>query len=213
MTQTALILLDGERPNRETLIETWDDADFRVCADGAATICLGYGLQPDLIIGDMDSLDRVDRDRFTESEILHVADQETTDGEKAILYCLGKGYRDIILLGAMGKRVDHGLYNLGLLRKFHDRLDQLRMVSDNETAFLITGEQTFRADPGTRISLLPAFGKVDNVVTSGLEYPVDHETLELGCHASISNGFTGQEATVRFDSGILLVVIERLSRT
>ena len=209
MKTAALILLDGESPSRNTLIAYWDRSDLRVCADGAATICLDYGLEPDLIIGDLDSLAPNLQSRFSSAKILEVTDQSTTDGEKAIQYCVDQGYRRINLLGALGKRVDHSLYNLGLLRKYHDRLDELKMVSDSEEAYLISQKTELSAAPGTRISLLPVFGRVDGVITRGLEYPVEDESLELGLHSSVSNTFSDESATVSFSSGLLLVVIGR----
>ncbi len=138
-----------------------------------------------------------------------MADQDTTDGEKAIQYCIANGFQIINLFGAMGKRDDHTIYNLGLLRKFHHQVKEIAIVSDDEIAILISGKKTFSAPPGTRISLLPLFGKVKNVTTSGLVYSLQNQPLELGFFSSISNCIENDPATVAFASGLLLVVIER----
>lgn len=204
-----MILLDGEKPARKLLQFFWDTADFRVCADGAAATCVEYLLQPEVILGDLDSLDTDTRNHFRVSKIIKMADQETTDGEKAIQYCIHKNYQVIHILGALGKRVDHTLYNLGLLTKFRHQVAEMTIISNDETVSLITEKKTFAASSGTRISLLPVFGKVENVTTQGLAYPLQKTTLELGHYSSISNRFTGDSATVSISSGQLLVVIER----
>lgn len=208
MSKTALILLNGEKPPRQILERYWEKTDFRVCADGAASTCLAYSLQPELIIGDMDSLDESSETLFPATEIIRVADQETTDSEKAIQYCIDKGYHNLYLFGALGKRLDHSLYNLGLLRHYHGQVDVMTVFSDGERAFLISGERTFTSKPGTRISLMPVFGRVDNVTAHGLDFPVENRSLELGCYSSVSNAFTETEISISVPSGFLLVVME-----
>ncbi|NQU64761.1 MAG: thiamine diphosphokinase [SAR324 cluster bacterium] len=207
--KVALILLDGEKPTRETLQQNWLKSDFRVCADGAAAVCREYGLQPDVILGDLDSLDVEDKTYFSASAIIEMADQDTTDGEKAIQHCIANGFQVIKLFGALGKRVDHTIYNLGLLRKFHYQVEEFSIITNDEILILIGTDKTFSAPPGTKISLLPIFGKVKDVTTSGLTYSLQNKSLELGFYSSISNCFKSDSATVALSSGLLLVVIER----
>lgn len=210
MTTIATILLDGERPSRQTLLEYWERSDLTVCADGAATVCLEYGLTPDVVIGDMDSLDDETRRRLTDSRMIQMDDQETTDGEKAIQFCLDRGMQQLWVFGALGKRLDHTIYNLGLLRKFDGYLDGIRMVADEELAFLMSGKRTVSAFPGARISLMPVFGRVSAVRAEGLLYPIENKDLALGKFSSVSNAFTGKTATITVRSGFLLVVQERV---
>jgi len=205
--KTALILLNGEKPSRGLLESHWQISDLRVCADGAAAICDEYGLYPDVILGDLDSLKQDTKKHLPLSQIIEAANQDFTDGEKAIQFCINEGVGRISLFGALGKRSDHALYNLGLLRTFHREVAELTICSDDETVLLISGEKTFSSSPGTRISLLPIFGRVENVTTYGLKYPLKTEHLELGYSSSVSNSFIDESVTVSFSSGLLLVVI------
>ncbi len=207
--KTALILLAGEKPTFGLLEPYWVESGIRICADGAAAVCREYSLQPDIILGDLDSLDSALKSHFATSKIIEIRDQENTDGEKAVQYSIDNGFQAIILFGAFGKRVDHTLYNLGILKKYHDQDVDLTFISNDDIAFLISETRTFTASPGTRISLLPVFGKVENVTTKGLVYALQGEPLELGRHSSISNSFKGDTASVSLSSGQLLVVIEK----
>ena len=207
--KSALILLDGEKPLLSLLELHWLDAGIKVCADGAAKVCREYLLQPDIILGDLDSLDTKTKAYFATSEIIEIADQDTTDGEKAVQYCMEKGYQTIKLFGALGKRVDHTLYNLGILKKFDNQGVELTFFSNDDIVFLMSGTRTFTALPGTRISLLPVFGKVENVSSEGLLYALQNEPLELGHRSSISNCFKKDVARVILPAGQLLVVLER----
>ncbi len=187
----------------------WVESGIRVCADGAAAVCREYSLQPDIILGDLDSLDSATKAHFAASKIIEITDQDSTDGEKAVQYCIEKGFQSINLFGALGKRVDHTLYNLGLLKKFDNQGVDLTFISNDDIVFLMSATRTFTASPGTRISLLPVFGKVENVTTKGLAYALQNESLELGRHSSISNCFKKDTASVTLSSGRLLVVIEK----
>jgi thiamine pyrophosphokinase len=207
--KTALILLNGEKPSQGLLEPHWQISDLRICADGAAAVCDEYGLYPDVILGDLDSLKQDTKKHLPLSQIIEAADQDYTDGEKAIQFCINAGVGKINLFGALGKRSDHALYNLGLLRTFHREVSELTIYSDDDTVLLISGEKTFSASPGTRISLLPIFGRVENVITQGLKYALKRKHLELGYFSSVSNSFSDESATVSFSSGLLLVVIGR----
>ncbi|MCP4750579.1 MAG: thiamine diphosphokinase [Proteobacteria bacterium] len=205
----ALVLLNGEKPSKTLLEEFWYRVDYRVCADGAAEVLYQYQLEPDIILGDLDSLRSEIGNGFPAVEILKIPDQNTTDGEKAFQYCLDNRFQKIQVFGALGKRADHGLYNLGLLKKFHLKGIETTIHTEDEEIFLLDKKHRFFGRPGTRISLIPIFGTVTGVVTQGLVYPMNQTTLELGSFSSISNEFAEESASVDLASGELLALIER----
>lgn len=180
-----------------------------VCADGAAKTCLQYGLQPEAIVGDLDSLDLEVRNQFSASRILDVSDQETTDGEKAVHHCLQSGFNRLILLGALGKRADHALYNIGLLKRFQHPAVSIVIWTAEDEIRLISQTTVLTGSPGDRISLLPVFGRVEGVITEGLRYPLTGQSLEFGRFCSISNEFSAGTARIQFKEGDLLVIRPR----
>ncbi len=99
--KTALVVLDGEKPSEMSLIEDWQYADVRICADGAATVCAEYKLVPDLIMGDFDSISPKIKTHFSDCRFIHLPDQETTDGEKVIQYCCDKDFTKILVFGGL----------------------------------------------------------------------------------------------------------------
>ena len=82
------------------------------------------------------------------------------------------------------------------------------IISDDDISFLTKGESRITAEPGTRISLLPVFGRVESVTATGLEYEVKNLTLELGVHSSVSNLSSDTEVTINA-SDLVLVVHKR----
>ena len=113
-TPEAVILANGEYPTHPLPLRMLEEAKFVVCCDGAANEYISRGHTPDVIIGDGDSLSPEYKELF--APIIHrIADQETNDQTKAVLFLQKKGYRKIAIVGATGKREDHTLGNISLL--------------------------------------------------------------------------------------------------
>ena len=94
------------------------EADFIACCDGAANACVAAGFNPDVIVGDGDSIAPEVATSFAD-RIVRIAEQETNDLSKTFHYCLKLGRRDeYVILGATGKREDHALANLALLMDY-----------------------------------------------------------------------------------------------
>ncbi|PCI27127.1 MAG: thiamine diphosphokinase [SAR324 cluster bacterium] len=204
----GLLLLNGKQPSKELLLDLWDQARLRVCADGAVENLAQYDLVPDVILGDLDSISSKAIELFKDrSLILPMKDQNTTDGEKAIQYCLDQGCQTLSVLGALGKRTDHGLYNLGLLGKWSDI--KITLLADGEKIFLIKGQALLNEKIGTTISFMPLFGPVKCVETTGLEFPMNNQELSFGYLSSISNKSTGSQVRITLESGMLLVCISQ----
>lgn len=181
-----------------------------IAADGGADNALQLGLRPQIVVGDMDSVlpdtlailieDGAEIFRFS-----HAKDE--TDLELALLEAVHRGAKWIRIIGAMGGRIDQTMGNIQLLS--HPDLDHVdaRLVSGRQTLWLTEpGTHQLMGEVGDTISLLPFHGDVAGIVTHGLEYPLDHETLYLGPARGMSNVIITQSASVTFDSGVLTIV-------
>ena len=129
-TPEAVILANGEYPTHVLPLKMLEEAKFVICCDGAADEYILRGHTPDVIIGDGDSLSSEYKQRF--SSIIHqIADQETNDQTKAVRFLQEKGYREIAIVGATGKREDHTLGNISLLLDYmKSGMDCLLYTSD-----------------------------------------------------------------------------------
>ena len=102
----AVILANGLFPTAEEPLRLLREARYVVCCDGAAC----HWLQCDAIVGDGDSVPEELRNR-----LIQIDEQEDNDLTKATRYCLSKGMRRIVYLGATGRREDHTLGNISLI--------------------------------------------------------------------------------------------------
>ena len=105
------------------------------------------GLKPGLLIGDLDSCTE-DFPPDIEAVRLPVH-KDDTDMMYSLKECLGRGYRDFLLLGATGGRLDHTVANLcGLYYLAMHNARGVLADRQNETVLVINGRVGLQGEPG-----------------------------------------------------------------
>jgi thiamine pyrophosphokinase len=207
----AIIVANGYVAKGETAQDLVQPNDCVIAADGGAVIALRLGLEPQMIIGDLDSLPADVRSRLEERgcEFLeHPARKDETDTELAIRYALDRGAQEIVLLGAIGGRLDHTLANVLLLGMPELAGIRARIVAGNTETWLIrSGEELeIHGQPGDTVTLLPLGQDAVGVTTAGLEWALDDDTLAFGPARGVSNVMTTETARVALREGLLWVL-------
>ena len=201
----VLILANGEAPSRELFNFHYRHCKFFVCADGGANTAANFNTKPDVIIGDLDSTRYATFRKFSTSQIFRIPEQNSTDLEKALHFCIQLGFADITVLGATGGRLDHALVNLSAIAKFSDRASIF--AYDNQGKFQVVKKKCIIQLPiGTTLSLLP-LTKCSGITTTGLKWNLRNESLQLGIRESLSNVTTKKNIIVQVKSGILVMMI------
>jgi thiamine pyrophosphokinase len=211
----ALILADGDVPSRARLDAVWPGWDagigLVVAADGGARHAATLGVSLDRWVGDGDSLDEPALAALAAAGVPLERvrpDKDESDTELAILAALRLGAAGLVILGALGGRIDHALANIGLLSMpalvgrsavILDAASRLSLLVGPGTAALV-GRR------GDLVSLLPVGEAVEGVTTTGLVYPLDDEPLPAGTPRGLSNVVAADGASVRLRRGRLLVV-------
>ena len=184
-----------------------------VCADGGALNATRFGLKPDIIIGDMDSLTDEQLSVYERGgvEILrYPAEKDETDLELALRHCVGLGAEEIAIIGALGGRVDLTLANIWLLSlSIFDGIPVTVVDGEQSLRCLRPGFHALRGEGGDTISLIPLNGRVAGITTAGLRYALADESLEFGPARGISNVMLGGRAEIAFRAGLLLLVHTR----
>jgi thiamine pyrophosphokinase len=207
----AIIIAGGQAKGDEGWRQWVREGDWLIGADGGAARALAWGLVPHLVIGDMDSLPgeaRAALEARGSQFVVHPRAKDATDLELALTYATQQGAREIVVLGALGGRLDHTLANVLLLAL--PQLDGVvvRVVSDGGEALLVRGggEATLEGGPGDLVSLLPLGGDAHGVTASGLAWPLEGDTLRFGFSRGVSNEMTAPMARIAVQDGYLLVV-------
>lgn len=185
-----------------------EGADLLLCADGGALYVLGWGLTPDVVIGDMDSLDAAYLERLETAGVelvRHLPHKDETDLELALDRAVHEGASEITILGALGGRIDQTIANILLLTRPCLEGATVSILDGRERLFLARDSVTIRGKEGDTVSLMPLSSEVTNITTTGLEYPLRGESLCLGPSRGISNIMTSDEAAITLGDGLLLV--------
>jgi thiamine pyrophosphokinase len=190
-------------------------ADLVIAADSGAEWLAAQSVRPDIVIGDMDSVDPALLEQLAAEGVTierHPTAKEASDAELAVDRAVAAGATEIVLLGAIGgNRFDHELANLLLLGNPGWRGRALTIVNAGMTARALHGGDslTLAGSEGDGVTLLSVDGDAVGVRTRGLRFPLDGETLPLGRSSGLSNIVRHPPASVSLKRGTLLVIETR----
>jgi thiamine pyrophosphokinase len=203
MSKTTIILADGSFPVHEIPLGYLRDKHFLVCCDGSVESLVVAGFQPDAIVGDMDSISTELKNRFAD-RIFVDENQDTNDLTKAVEWCREMNYKDIVILGATGKREDHTLGNISLLVDYIEYMN-VTMVTDTGIFMPFLKSTSINSFPGQQVSIFSI--DPDTEITShGLKYPLNHTKINNWWCATLNESF-GDSFSLEF-KGRLLVYLK-----
>ncbi len=205
----TVIVAHGDKPPVHFLRSIISRAQTVIALDGAAHWLVEHGLNTDLVIGDFDS---ARRPLLGDLKILKVDDQNSNDLEKALDYCKTIGLSEITVTGAFGKRVDHFLTNVFVMRKYAHSLT-ISLVDDTQCAFICPKKQEiiFENAVSAFISLFPLGNEVGPIWSLGVKYPLTNEMLSLRTRVGTLNQVTEKKASIYCESDDLLVTVPNFS--
>jgi thiamine pyrophosphokinase len=210
-----LVFANGLLPDYQKARMLLRPDDFILCADGGTRHALAMDLAPRLVIGDFDSLsphEIVEAESKGAQIVRYPHDKNETDLELAIDHALDLEPSAILILGALGNRLDQTLGNIALLSDTRLVAMDVRLDDGLEEAFFCRGRSDLSGGTaGDIVSLIPWGGAAQGVRTEGLKWPLHDETLYSEKTRGISNELTGDSASVSLSSGLLLVIHRRVS--
>ena len=194
------------------LIENYDylrkfdfGKNFVICADGGYMHAERLGLVPDLWLGDGDSLNK---NRVIAKEIITFpVKKDYTDTDLAVTEALNRGFKEVVILGALGGRLDHEFSHFCLLKKILD--SGAKGVLLNEKNEITMENKPFMVYPKDKkyVSFFPFGGDVTGFSVKGLFYETEDMHLQTDKVQASSNCFDGDNpGEISFKSGYVLVI-------
>lgn len=201
----VLIIANGEISPRAPVLP----ADLIIAADGGAARALELGANPQVVVGDLDSLPETVRKRLESAGcefVVHPRAKDATDLELAVDEAQKRGATQITVIGALGARPDQTLANFLFPAKPGLAEVSLEYRGEGWRAVLVRKEVTLQGKPGDIVSILPITERAAGVSTEGLLYPLKDAALQRASTLGVSNEMLNQQATVRVKEGLLWVI-------
>lgn len=186
--------------------------EYVICADYGMHHATKLGIEPDIIVGDFDSISKEELLSFTNRGIKIIKfppEKDMTDTEIAVQKAIELGANKIDIYGGIGSRLDHTLGNVQLLYGLLIKGIEARLLNPNNEVSITNSTICIDGEKGQLISLIPLFDNVEGVTTIGLAYSLDNDVLPIGRALGVSNFMLSSNAEVSVKKGTLLVIKAR----
>ncbi|MEM6693787.1 MAG: thiamine diphosphokinase [Pseudomonadota bacterium] len=199
---SPVTLVGGAAVAPGALEQALEIAPFLVAADGGGEQALAAGYRPRAVIGDMDSLPQALADTLDPQTILAIAEQDSTDFDKALRHT---NTPLVLAVGFTGGRIDHELAMLNSLVR--QPAGHVVVIGADDLVFHAPRQFTIALAPGTRVSffpLMPVSGQSD-----GLRWPIEGIAFAPGGRIGTSNAMAGDHLRWTFDGEGMLAILPR----
>ncbi|KPU28264.1 thiamine pyrophosphokinase [Caloranaerobacter sp. TR13] len=205
----ALIVSSGNIENLNIIKRVCEDVDLVVCADGGADLVVKADRIPDIVIGDLDSIDKDTLKRLKEYKVKFIefpTKKDKTDTELAIDYVIEESFNEIVLVGVTGTRLDHTLANIFLLYSLLQKGVKATIIDDHNEIFITNDELVLYKDEKKYVSIIPFNGDLLGVTLKGFEYETEKENIKFSSTLGISNTLVSDKGIIKVEEGVCLVI-------
>jgi len=203
---TTVVVLSGGEPLSSGLAGEIPEGAYLIAADSGLDTALSWGLDVDLVVGDLDSVGSDALAATTAAIERHSPDKDATDLDLALEAALRLDPERVVVIGGQGGRFDHLLGTMMLLTSDRWAGVDLEWVAARARVRVVRGGLTLHGAGGSLLTLLAVHEEAQGVSTTGLRWNLDDATLRPGSTQGVSNVFTAPVATVRLASGVVLAI-------
>ncbi len=212
----ALIVANGEVRDLESLKTACENAEFVIAVDGGMAYLLAIDFAPDLWVGDMDSADIKLEESGKQVNWLKAVkvakfpvEKDMSDTELAIDLAIENGATELLLMGMLGGRVDHLLFNIGLLVSLNRKGIPAHIQDEAQQIWLIEKTLSFQNLQGCLLSLVPIHD-LQGATIEGCYYPLNQAHVPLGSTLGLSNVIEMETVRVSITNGMGYVIITKV---
>ena len=196
--KNALIVNGGLNSTKRDQLGNYD---LIVAVDSGTEQAYKLFLKPDLIIGDLDSIDEktIKRAEKDEVQILkYETNKNETDFELALKYVIDKEIKDITIIGGEYGEIDHLFGVLTVIISFQE--DQKISWIHKDQTVLIPNSKKITIGSNVEFSILP-FTNLKNLNISGAQWNLDNENIEFGKSVTLRNISIDNDIEVSVEDG------------
>ncbi len=205
-------------------LENIDSFDYIIAVDGGIRHLVKLGIKPHLWVGDMDSSRdfAVEKEFLDEIKIQKLPEKkDISDSDYAIEKALELKPKRITLIGGIGSRIDHSIFNINLFLSLKSKgIDCVILDGKQELSFVSAGtyldkdlakekeeiEVLIENKKGKTFSIVP-FSDINSLSLNGFEYPLNNRNLDKYTNLTLSNKIESNKASIKVKDGEFLIVI------
>lgn len=205
----AIIIANGSYLNKEKFIDLYEDDDYIICADGGLNYAYDINIKPNLLLGDLDSVNQDYLNFYKDIDInRYKPEKDYTDTELAIITAIKLGYTEVCLICATGTRLDHTSANINLIEKYCKYNINISVIDNNNIIYGITGKRLiYKKDVESKyISLIPITDNIYIKYLKGFKYSLNSTSVPRGSTLCISNEIVQEEAEINLVEGFALLI-------
>ncbi len=201
----AFIYTGGEI-NAANITERPEKGDLIIAADSGWNNAKALRADPDLLLGDFDSLGK--KNLPDGPEIYQVpAEKDLTDTQLAVEMALSRGATDLVIIGGLSGRLDHTLSNLAILEHLNEKkVYAILTDGQNRVRFVRNSGALIPRGIFKYLSLIAADEVVKGVSVKGCKYPLENAKLKKTHQYTVSNEIEGNCALVEVKKGGLYII-------
>ena len=182
---------------------SFEKNDFIIAVDGGYIYAKEYNLPVNLLIGDFDSMENTNTNV---EKIVLPKEKNETDTYVAICEAVKRGYKEIILLGCMGKRLEHTIANIQILVNFTLKGINIKMMDNNSTVFILIENNEYYFDEVYSYISVFSYSPSSTISIKGLKYDLEKYTLDNSFPLGIDNEPLSKKGYLKIYNGIVLVI-------
>ena len=201
MSTSAVLVANGEKPVSNYVKQLIAQNNIKICVDSNLSFFKELDVEPDIIIGDLDTVDI--NKSSSKSTVVKEEDQNKTDLEKSLDYCIAQNIKDIYIIGATGKRDDHSFANIMIAQQYSDTLN-IEMISNFFQIFFVNGSKEILEKKSRNLSMISLISD-NKITTSGLEYNLSDQKLNSFSHG-ISNRIISDKCLIKAKEKLILFI-------
>ncbi len=208
----ALIIGSGSNLDKEVFMLENLNIEYVICADGGLEKAEDLELTPNIIVGDLDSVSKEVLKKYLDMNIeliKYPSEKNHTDMELAIEHAIDKGFKNIILIGATGSRLDHTIANVMLIEQYYKKGIHIQIIDNNNLIQIVSNSIEIINKKDYFVSIVPITDSIEVASLIGFKYPLNNINVKRGSTLCISNQIIHEKGNIKLDKGIALVFISK----
>ena len=200
MIKSAVLIANGDVSKTNYVKKVIDSNDYFISIDAKSENLKELGVQPNLILGDLDTttIDGID----SQIEVIELSDENKTDLEKSLDYCIENNIKKVLILGSSGLREDHSMANI-LIASTYSNILYIELITSLYRIIFVRENTKINA-PNAPVSII-SLSSDNKISTSGLKYDLNNEKLKSFSHG-ISNEVNGDNFTAEAENTVVVFI-------